>query len=61
MRRWKRWGEHCPLQELAAPAAQLARDGVELNAGQAYIAKILADLADSTPECAALWRQRGTC
>ena len=54
----KRWGS-MPLQELAAPAAQLARDGVELNAGQAYIAKILADLLTSTPECAALWAPEG--
>jgi gamma-glutamyltranspeptidase/glutathione hydrolase len=54
----KRWGS-MPLQELAAPAAQLARDGVELNAGQAYIAKILADLLTSTPECAALWAPDG--
>ncbi len=37
----------------------LARDGVQLNAGQAYIAKILADLLTSTPECAALWAPSG--
>jgi gamma-glutamyltranspeptidase/glutathione hydrolase len=30
-----------------------------LNAGQAYIAKILADLLTSTPECAALWAPDG--
>jgi gamma-glutamyltranspeptidase/glutathione hydrolase len=53
-----RWGS-MPLQELAAPASQLARDGVELNHGQAYIAKILADLLTSTPECAALWAPAG--
>jgi len=53
-----RWGS-VPLQELAAPAAELARDGVRLNAGQAYIAKILADLLTSTPECAALWAPQG--
>ena len=41
----ERWGT-MPLAELAAPAAELAREGVELNAGQAYIAKILADLLD---------------
>src|ERR1700677_2222455 len=39
----RRWGS-VPLKDLAAPAVKLARDGVELNAGQAYIAKILADL-----------------
>jgi gamma-glutamyltranspeptidase / glutathione hydrolase len=54
----RRWGS-VSLQVLAAPAAQLARDGVELNAGQAYIAKILADLLTSTPECAALWAPEG--
>jgi gamma-glutamyltranspeptidase / glutathione hydrolase len=53
-----RWGS-MPLQELAAPAAELARVGVELNEGQAYIAKILADLLTSTPECAALWAPEG--
>jgi len=54
----RRWGT-VPLQELAAPAARLAREGVKLNAGQAYIAKILADLLTSTPECAALWAPQG--
>jgi gamma-glutamyltranspeptidase/glutathione hydrolase len=54
----ERWGT-VPLAELAAPAARLARDGVELNAGQAYIAKILTDLLTSTPECAALWAPDG--
>jgi gamma-glutamyltranspeptidase/glutathione hydrolase len=53
-----RWGS-MPLEELAAPAAKLARDGLELNEGQAYIAKILADLLTSTPECAALWAPDG--
>jgi gamma-glutamyltranspeptidase / glutathione hydrolase len=54
----RRWGS-VPLQELAAPAAELARKGVMLNGGQAYIAKILADLLTSTPECAALWAPEG--
>src|SRR5580698_11487616 len=54
----ERWGT-VPLAKLAAPAAALAREGVELNAGQAYIAKILADLLTSTPECAALWAPDG--
>jgi gamma-glutamyltranspeptidase / glutathione hydrolase len=54
----ERWGT-MPLAELAAPAAALARAGVQLNAGQAYIAKILADLLTSTPECAALWAPCG--
>jgi gamma-glutamyltranspeptidase / glutathione hydrolase len=54
----RRWGT-MPLEQLAAPAAKLARDGVVLNAGQAYVAKILADLLTSTPECAALWAPDG--
>ena len=54
----RRWGS-VPLEQLAAPAAELAREGVLLNAGQAYIAKILADLLTSTPECAALWAPQG--
>lgn len=54
----KRWGT-MPLPELAAPAARLAREGVALNAQQAYIAKILNDLLCSTPECASLWSRDG--
>src|ERR1700676_3733108 len=54
----KRWGS-IPLEDLAAPAARLAREGVVLNAGQAYVAKILGDLLTSTPECAALWAPQG--
>jgi gamma-glutamyltranspeptidase / glutathione hydrolase len=54
----ERWGT-VPLAELAAPAAQLAREGVALNHGQAYVAEILADLLTSTPECAALWAPDG--
>jgi gamma-glutamyltranspeptidase/glutathione hydrolase len=54
----RRWGT-VPLEDLAAPAAGLAREGVVLNAGQAYVAEILADLLTSTPECAALWAPGG--
>jgi gamma-glutamyltranspeptidase/glutathione hydrolase len=54
----RRWGT-VPLEDLAAPAARLAREGVVLNAGQAYVAEILADLLTSTPECAALWAPEG--
>jgi gamma-glutamyltranspeptidase / glutathione hydrolase len=54
----RRWGT-IALGELAAPAAALARDGVELNHGQAYVAEILAELLTSTPECAALWAPSG--
>jgi gamma-glutamyltranspeptidase/glutathione hydrolase len=54
----RRWGS-MPLQELAAPAAQLAREGVALNRGQAYVAEILAELLRSTEEVAALWAPGG--
>jgi gamma-glutamyltranspeptidase/glutathione hydrolase len=54
----RRWGT-VALEELAAPAVALARDGVLLNAGQAYVAEILEDLLTSTPECAALWAPGG--
>ncbi len=53
-----RWGT-APLETLAAPAARLARAGVTLNHGQAYVAEILAELLLSTPECAALWAPAG--
>jgi gamma-glutamyltranspeptidase/glutathione hydrolase len=53
-----RWGS-IPLALLVQPAARLAREGVELNAQQAYIVRILADLLRSTPECAALWAPDG--
>src|SRR4029077_18606381 len=43
----RRWGT-VPLEELAVPAARLAHEGVVLNAGQAYVAEILADLLTST-------------
>jgi gamma-glutamyltranspeptidase/glutathione hydrolase len=55
----RRWGS-LPLATLAEPAARLAEVGVPLNAAQAYVAKILAELLTSTPECAALWAPNGT-
>jgi gamma-glutamyltranspeptidase/glutathione hydrolase len=54
----RRWGT-VPLAELAAPAAQLARDGVPLNAAQAFIAAILGGILVSTPEAAALFAPAG--
>src|SRR6478752_1917178 len=48
-----------PLEDLAEPAARLADAGVALNAGQAYVAKILAELLTSTPEAAAIWAPDG--
>jgi gamma-glutamyltranspeptidase/glutathione hydrolase len=53
-----RWGT-ASLQELAAPAARLARAGVALNRGQAYVAEILEQLLLSSEECAALWAPAG--
>ncbi|MHB8492623.1 MAG: gamma-glutamyltransferase [Solirubrobacteraceae bacterium] len=54
-----RWGS-VALSDLTGPAAELARKGVALNAGQAYVAEILGDLLRATPECAALWAPGGT-
>jgi gamma-glutamyltranspeptidase / glutathione hydrolase len=54
----RRWGT-MSLADHAAPAAKLAREGVVLNAGQAYVAEILVDLLTSTAECAALWAPGG--
>ncbi|MDX6667392.1 MAG: gamma-glutamyltranspeptidase / glutathione hydrolase [Solirubrobacteraceae bacterium] len=48
-----------PLSELLEPAARLARDGVVLTAEQAYVIEILAGIATSTPECAALFAPGG--
>lgn len=54
----ERFGQ-LPLEELVEPAAGLARDGVELNAQQAYVVEILADIVTATPECAALFAPGG--
>ena len=48
-----------PLVELVKPAATLARDGVELNAQQAYVIEILGGIVTSTPESAALFAPAG--
>ena len=55
-RRFARLG----LERLTAPGATLAREGVPLNAQQAYIVEILEDIVTSTPECAALFAPGGT-
>ena len=47
------------LADLVGPAATLARDGVELNRQQAYIAEILAGIVTSTPESRALFAPEG--
>jgi gamma-glutamyltranspeptidase / glutathione hydrolase len=54
----RRWGS-MPLERLAARGVALAREGVVLNAEQAYVAEILTDLLTSTRECAALWAPEG--
>ncbi|MCW2952588.1 MAG: Gamma-glutamyltransferase [Conexibacter sp.] len=48
-----------PLAELVAPAAQLARAGVALNAAQAYIVEILHGIVTLTPECGAIFSRPG--
>ncbi len=53
-----RWGSW-PLAELVAPAAELARRGVPLNRGQAYVVELLEHLLTSTPEGQALFRPGG--
>jgi gamma-glutamyltranspeptidase/glutathione hydrolase len=54
----RRYGR-VPLQQLAAPAAALAREGVALNPMQAYIIELLAPIVTSTPEAAALFAPGG--
>jgi gamma-glutamyltranspeptidase/glutathione hydrolase len=54
----RRWGS-VPAAELAAPAAALARDGVALNAAQAYIFEILEPILTTTPEAAAVFAPGG--
>jgi gamma-glutamyltranspeptidase/glutathione hydrolase len=54
----RRWGS-LPLSDLAAPAARLAREGVALNAAQAYVVEILAGIATRTPEGRALFAPGG--
>src|SRR3954453_23679421 len=44
-----------PLEQLAAPAARLARDGVPLSAQQAYVFEILEELLQISPEAAAIF------
>jgi gamma-glutamyltranspeptidase/glutathione hydrolase len=48
-----------PLIELVAPAAALARDGIQLTEGQAYVFEILAEIVSATPEAAALFAPGG--
>ncbi|MGB2710183.1 MAG: gamma-glutamyltransferase, partial [Conexibacter sp.] len=48
-----------PLAQLAAPAAALARDGVPLNAAQAYVIEILEGIVTLTDSCAAIYAPGG--
>ncbi len=48
-----------PLAELAAPAARLAREGVRVNAMQAYLFTLLTGILASTPEAAARYLADG--
>ncbi len=48
-----------PLADLAGPAAGLAREGVVVNATQAYVIEILGEIAMSTAEVAALYAPEG--
>ena len=48
-----------PLADLVAPAAALARDGVTVNAEQAYVYEILVPIFSSTPEARAVLMPEG--
>jgi gamma-glutamyltranspeptidase / glutathione hydrolase len=48
-----------PLAALAAPAAALARDGVEVNAEVAFFFRILAPILTHYPECAEIYAPGG--
>jgi gamma-glutamyltranspeptidase/glutathione hydrolase len=48
-----------PLDELTAPAARLAREGVRVNAMQAYLFTLLTGILASTPEAAARYLADG--
>jgi len=49
-----------PLRELTAPAAALARDGVALNAQQAYVVEILGGIVTLTPEVREIYAPEGS-
>lgn len=54
----KRFGS-LPLCDLTSPAARLAREGVALNAEQAYVVRILEGIVTSTPEVAEIFAPGG--
>src|SRR5260221_8515365 len=53
----RRWGS-VPWAELVAPAARLAREGVELTAAQGYLHRILDGLLRHSPEGDAMYGGR---
>jgi gamma-glutamyltranspeptidase/glutathione hydrolase len=48
-----------PLSELLAPGIRLAREGVALNAEQAYVVELLGQIVTSTPECSRIYAPAG--
>jgi len=48
-----------PLADLAAPAARLAREGVQVNEQQAYLHELLELILTDHPECRALYAPAG--
>ena len=52
------WGS-LPLEDLAAPAAALAREGVPLNAQQAYVFEILEPILTAGDEARAIFAPEG--
>src|SRR3954465_8130217 len=48
-----------PWGDLFPPAIELARNGVELNDGQAYLHRILARIRRHTPEAASIYERDG--
>src|SRR5213593_3673390 len=48
-----------PWHDLFGPAIELARNGVELNDGQAYLHRILDPMLRHTPEARAVYEQNG--
>ena len=54
----RRWGR-MPWAELVAPAAALARDGVDLTAAQGYLHEILDSLLRHSPEGDAMYGRHG--
>src|SRR5947209_4149337 len=49
----------CAAAELVAPAAKLAREGVEITPRQGYVFEILGEIVSATPEAAALFAPGG--